>query len=160
MMAPRVFFTNFLESDHFTGFMGSILVLAVISDYDYVFSENGLVSHKGIKMIGNQSFKAFLGDEKLKEFINFTLHYIVDLDIPVTRGTFIEFKSGILNVSPIGRNCSQEERDEFECYDKVHGIRTKMVEVLCEKFASLNVTYSDDKSALMFFLRARIKHTA
>ena len=25
----------------------------------------------------------------------------------------------MLNVSPIGRNCSQEERDEFERYDKV-----------------------------------------
>lgn len=25
----------------------------------------------------------------------------------------------MLNVSPIGRNCSQEERDEFEKYDKV-----------------------------------------
>lgn len=35
------------------------------------------------------------------------------------RGTFIEFRSGMLNVSPIGRNCSQEERDEFERYDKV-----------------------------------------
>jgi Eukaryotic phosphomannomutase len=38
------------------------------------------------------------------------------------RGTFIEFRSGMINVSPIGRNCSQEERDEFERYDKVHMI--------------------------------------
>lgn len=37
----------------------------------------------------------------------------------IFRGTFIEFRSGMLNVSPIGRNCSQEERDEFERYDKV-----------------------------------------
>lgn len=35
------------------------------------------------------------------------------------RGTFVEFRMGMLNVSPIGRNCSQEERDEFERYDKV-----------------------------------------
>jgi hypothetical protein len=34
-------------------------------------------------------------------------------------GTFVEFRSGMINVSPIGRNCSQEERDEFERYDKV-----------------------------------------
>eukprot|EP00252_Welwitschia_mirabilis_P017842 TRINITY_DN3970_c0_g1_i1.p1 TRINITY_DN3970_c0_g1~~TRINITY_DN3970_c0_g1_i1.p1 ORF type:complete len:248 (-),score=56.61 TRINITY_DN3970_c0_g1_i1:207-950(-) len=114
----------------------------VISDYDYVFSENGLVAYKDGKLIGNQSFKAFLGDEKLKELINFTLHYIADVDIPIKRGTFIEFRSGMLNVSPIGRNCSQEERDEFERYDKVHGIRKKMVEVLKEKFAHLNLTYS------------------
>ncbi|GAB2290992.1 hypothetical protein Dimus_025246 [Dionaea muscipula] len=114
----------------------------VVDDYDYVFSENGLVAHKDGKLVGTQSLKSFLGDEKLKEFINFTLHYIADLDIPIKRGTFVEFRSGMLNVSPIGRNCSQEERVEFEKYDKVHNIRGKMVAVLREKFAHLNLTFS------------------
>ncbi|CAL5381795.1 unnamed protein product [Camellia sinensis] len=76
------------------------------------------------------------------EFINFTLRYIANLDIPIKRGTFIEFRSGMLNVSPIGRNCSQEKRDEFEKYDKVLNIRPKMVSVLREKFAHLNLTFS------------------
>ncbi|CAL5401050.1 unnamed protein product [Camellia sinensis] len=97
-------------------------VAYVINDYDYVFAENGLVAHKDGKLIGTQSLKTYLGDEKLK------------------RGTFIEFRSGMLNVSPIGRNCSQEERDEFEKYDK--NIRPKMVSVLREKFAHLNLTFS------------------
>ncbi|KAL3517137.1 hypothetical protein ACH5RR_024039 [Cinchona calisaya] len=114
----------------------------VITDCNYVFSENGLVAHKEGKLIGTQSLKSFLGEEQLKEFINFTLHYIADLDIPIKRGTFIEFRSGMLNVSPIGRNCSQEERDEFEKYDKVHNIRPKMVSVLRDKFAHLNLTFS------------------
>uniref|UniRef100_A0A1D1XEL2 Phosphomannomutase n=1 Tax=Anthurium amnicola TaxID=1678845 RepID=A0A1D1XEL2_9ARAE len=114
----------------------------VITDYDYVFSENGLIAHKHGELIGSQSLKTFLGEEKLKEFIHFTLHYIADLDIPIKRGTFIEFRSGMLNVSPIGRNCSQEERDEFEKYDKVYKIRAKMVSVLREKFAHLNLTFS------------------
>lgn len=35
------------------------------------------------------------------------------------RGTFVEFRSGLINISPIGRNCSKEERDDFEKYDKV-----------------------------------------
>ncbi|KAI0491392.1 hypothetical protein KFK09_025652 [Dendrobium nobile] len=103
---------------------------SVISDYDYVFAENGLVAYKNGELIGKQ------------ELINFTLHYIADLDIPIKRGTFIEFRSGMLNVSPIGRNCSQEERDEFEKYDKVHNIRSKMVSVLREKFKHLNLTFS------------------
>ncbi|CAN6461786.1 unnamed protein product [Victoria cruziana] len=114
----------------------------VITDYDYVFSENGLVAYKGGQLIGTQSLKSFLGDDKLKEFINFTLHYIADLDIPIKRGTFIEFRSGMLNVSPIGRNCSQEERDEFEKYDKIQNIRSKMVSVLRDKFAHLDLTFS------------------
>ncbi|KAK2970264.1 hypothetical protein RJ640_000823, partial [Escallonia rubra] len=117
-------------------------VYTVINDFDYVFAENGLVAYKDGKLIGTQSLKSFLGDEKLKEFINFTLHYIADLDIPIKRGTFIEFRSGMLNVSPIGRNCSQEERDEFEKYDKVQNIRPKMVSVLREKFAHFNLTFS------------------
>ncbi|KAL5215328.1 hypothetical protein ABZP36_004480 [Zizania latifolia] len=115
---------------------------SVITDYDYCFSENGLVAHKNGELIGTQSLKSYLGDDKLKEFINFTLHYIADLDIPIKRGTFIEFRSGMLNVSPIGRNCSQEERDEFEKYDKVLNIRPKMVSVLREKFAHFNLTFS------------------
>jgi phosphomannomutase len=98
---------------------------SVTTDYDYCFSENGLVAHKNGELIGTQSLKSFLGDDQLKEFINFTLHYIADLDIPIKRGTFIEFRSGMLNVSPIGRNCSQEERDEFEKYDKVQTILYK-----------------------------------
>lgn len=114
----------------------------VITDYDYVFSENGLVAHQDGKLIGTQSLKSYLGDGQLKEFINFALHYIADLDIPIKRGTFIEFRSGMLNVSPIGRNCSQEERDEFEKYDKIHNIRPKMVSILREKFAHLNLTFS------------------
>jgi len=74
----------------------------VITDYDYV------VAHTNGELIGTQSLKSFLGEDKLKEFINFTLHYIADLDIPIKRGTFIEFRRGMINVSPIGRNCSQE----------------------------------------------------
>ncbi|EFJ38466.1 hypothetical protein SELMODRAFT_163852 [Selaginella moellendorffii] len=113
-----------------------------INDYDYVFSENGLVAHKGGSQIGSQSLKSFLGEDQLKEFINFVLHYIADLDIPIKRGTFIEFRTGMLNVSPIGRNCSQEERDAFEQYDKIHNIRRDMVNVLKEKFSHLPLTYS------------------
>eukprot|EP00897_Mesotaenium_endlicherianum_P004399 jgi/Mesen1/3988/ME000210S03223 len=113
-----------------------------LTSYDYVFSENGLVAHKLGKLIAQQDLKKHLGEDKLKEFINFTLHYIADLDIPIKRGTFIEFRNGMLNVSPIGRNCNQVERDEFEEYDKAQGYRKKMVEVLKEKFAHFNLSFS------------------
>lgn len=35
------------------------------------------------------------------------------------RGTFIEFRAGMLNISPIGRNCSREERNQYEVLDLV-----------------------------------------
>jgi len=88
------------------------------------------------------SLKNYLGEDKLKQLINFSLHYIADLDIPIKRGTFIEFRAGMINISPIGRNCSQQERNDFEKYDKQLGIRKKMVAVLEEKFADFKLRYS------------------
>ncbi|CAG9465730.1 unnamed protein product [Pedinophyceae sp. YPF-701] len=114
----------------------------VLERHDYIFAENGLVAYKGSEQIAIQSLKTYLGEDKLQRFINFVLHYIADLKIPVKRGTFIEFRNGMLNVSPIGRNCSQEERDEFERYDKEAGVRKTMVAKLREEFKDLNLTFS------------------
>lgn len=71
-----------------------------------------------------------MGEEKLQEFINFSLRYMSDLKLPVKRGTFIEFRNGLINVCPVGRSCSQAERDQFGEYDKV-GLGS--VEFVCEK---------------------------
>lgn len=57
------------------------------------------------------------------------------------RGTFIEFRNGMLNVSPIGRNCSQEERNAFDEYDKKHQVRVKMVERLKKELADLDLRF-------------------
>lgn len=70
--------------------------------FDFFFPENGLAAYKEGKLIKKTSFLEFLGEEKMKKLINFILRYIADLDIPVKRGTFIEFRNGMLNVSPIG----------------------------------------------------------
>lgn len=48
-----------------------------------------------------------------------TLCYGVICSLSSYRGTFIEFRNGMLNISPIGRSCTQEERIEFSEIDKV-----------------------------------------
>ncbi|KYR00478.1 phosphomannomutase [Tieghemostelium lacteum] len=111
-------------------------------DFNFLFAENGLLAYKDGSILATQSIKLFLGEDKIKKFVNFVLHYIADLDIPIKRGTFVEFRNGMINVSPIGRNCSQSEREEFEKYDKVHKIRETMVSILREKFADFGLQYS------------------
>ena len=39
------------------------------------------------------------------------------------RGTFVEFRSGLINICPVGRSCTQAERDAFWVYDKVRASR-------------------------------------
>jgi phosphomannomutase len=114
----------------------------VLGIFDYTFSENGLHAFKDGVQFHRASIKEFLGYEKIKLFVNFTLKYIADLDIPVKTGTFIEFRAGMMNVSPVGRNCSQEERDAFEVYCGANNVRPAMVEALRAKFPDYGLQYS------------------
>ncbi|CAN0344641.1 unnamed protein product [Ectocarpus sp. 12 AP-2014] len=115
---------------------------AVMEDYDYSFSQNGLVAYKAGELIAEQTISKHVGEENLKKIINWVLKYMSGIDIPVKRGTFIEFRTGMLNISPVGRNCSQEERDAFEQYDNEHKIRQTMVDAMRAEFADLNLTFS------------------
>ncbi|SJX65310.1 probable phosphomannomutase [Sporisorium reilianum f. sp. reilianum] len=111
-------------------------------EFDYVFAENGLTAFKDGEQLASQSFIGWLGEDKYKKLAKFCLRYISELELPVMRGTFIEFRNGMINVSPIGRNASIDERIEFEKYDKIHNIRTAFVSALKQQFPDYGLTYS------------------
>lgn len=113
-----------------------------LTQFDYVFAENGLTAYRDGKALSSQSFIGWLGEEKYQRLAKFCLKYIANLDLPKMRGTFVEFRNGMINVSPIGRNASIEERIEFEKYDKVHNIRSTMVNALKEEFGEYGLTFS------------------
>lgn len=52
----------------------------------------------------------------------------------LNRGTFVEFRTGLINISPIGRNCTQAERDAFSEYNIQHNIVPTMIKLFQEKF--------------------------
>jgi len=74
------------------------------------------------KEFASQSFIGHLGEENYKKLVNFILRYLSEVDIPIKRysppfsflrivwsayrGTFVEFRNGMINVSPLGRNAS------------------------------------------------------
>jgi len=110
--------------------------------FDWCFAENGLLAHKDGAVIGQTSLVSHLGEDNLKRVVNWVMGYMSTLDIPVKRGTFIEFRQGMLNISPIGRNCSREERNDFEKFDLANKVRETLVAKMREEFADLKLTYS------------------
>lgn len=46
----------------------------------------------------------------------------------------------MVNISPIGRNASTQERNDYEKYDAQHKIRAKFVAALKEKFPDFGLT--------------------
>ncbi|KAH9860545.1 Phosphomannomutase 1 [Plenodomus biglobosus] len=114
----------------------------VTSLFDFSFAENGLTAYRLGQELESQSFIGWIGEERYKALVKFILHYIADLDIPIKRGTFIEFRNGMINVSPIGRNASTEERNEYQAYDIANNIRPTMVAALKKAFPDYGLTYS------------------
>ncbi|CAG9971635.1 unnamed protein product [Clonostachys byssicola] len=110
--------------------------------FDFCFAENGLTAYKLGQALPSNSFIKWIGEDQYKELANFALHYIADLDIPVKRGTFIEFRNGMINISPIGRNASTQERLDFEKYDKEAKVRETFVAKLKERFGHLGLNFS------------------
>ncbi|ANB13653.1 phosphomannomutase SEC53 [Sugiyamaella lignohabitans] len=114
----------------------------VLARFDYCFSENGLTAYKLGKQLASQDFITWLGEEKYNKLVKFVLRYLSEIDLPKRRGTFIEFRNGMVNISPVGRNASIAERHEFEQYDKEHKIRPNLVEALKKEFPDYGLTYS------------------
>jgi len=48
----------------------------------------------------------------------------------------------MINVSPVGRNASNEERNAYEKFDKEHHIREKFIEEIKKEFPDSGLTYS------------------
>ena len=109
--------------------------LGIAIEYvEYIFSENGTVVYKGKDLINKLDLRTKLGEVLLKRLINFLLKYMSNLDLPFKRGTFIEFRTGLLNISPVGRNCTLDERELFAAYDKENKILKTFKETIENEF--------------------------
>ncbi len=96
--------------------------------FEWRFSENGVLAFKGNKCINQNSFVNQLGITHFNNFINLCLLCLSKTNCPIKTGTFIEYRLGMLNISPIGRACNQKERDQFEEYDHKNNIRNNLIE--------------------------------
>lgn len=114
----------------------------IVQKADWCFAENGLYAMKAGEFLAKQSFTGYLGEEQFERLCTFCQKYIDDLDIPVKTSIHVERRNGMINVSPIGRACSREERNEFEKYDQETGVRAKMIEILKEEFKGQNLRFS------------------
>lgn len=51
---------------------------------------------------------------------------------------FVEFRTGMINFSTVGRSCDQKTRDSYAKWDEIEGERTKIAKEMKEKFPDLD----------------------
>ena len=57
---------------------------------------------------------------------------------PVKTGRHIEYRNGMLNYSTVGRNCTQQQREDYEAWDLENGERKILRERILHMFPSLD----------------------
>lgn len=116
------------------------LELDTLKHFKYIFSENGLNSFEDGIEFHKQSLTTHLGEYSYCKLINIILAELSKIDNPIKRGTFIEYRNGMLNVSPIGRNCNDEERKLFFEQDDKYKWREILISNIKKKI-SINQWY-------------------
>lgn len=102
----------------------------VLNLFDYICTENGLVSFYKNKIIHSNSIIKEIGDFKYNLLINDIFLLMSKINLPIKRGNFIELRTGMINISPIGRSCTQQERDDFYQLDLQYQYRKFLVDNL------------------------------
>ena len=64
--------------------------------------------------------------------------FLESSDCPVKTSKHIEERSGMINFSVVGRDCTQEQREEYAAWDKENGEREKICSVLRKKYDYLS----------------------
>ncbi|KAI4291509.1 phosphomannomutase [Pancytospora philotis] len=100
--------------------------------FDYAFPENGVQFYRGAELVESGSFLEFIGEDGYKELVGRVLTVLAAAQCPVKRGNFVELRRSMLNVSPVGRSCSREERQAFYEYDKTHRVRERICRELAD----------------------------
>ena len=107
----------------------------VTSIFKLICTENGVSTYdSNLNIYDSKNIKDYLTEEQIQEMINFGLNYIADLKIPIKRGSFIQFRASTINFSPIGRDCSHEDREKFVIFNKEHHILEKFKEEFDKRF--------------------------
>ena len=105
--------------------------------FDVCFHENGSVVYRGDTLSSVERLEDHLSRELVKELTEYLLLALTKVHCPWRTGNFIDRRNCMINVSPIGRLCTHEQRKEFFEWDKEAGCRQRIVDMIKEDLPNL-----------------------
>ena len=121
-----------------------------IEYFTWIFSENGLATYFMGNLFSSNDIVKHIGEKLYVELVNDCMLEMSKIILPIKRGCFLELRTGLLNLCPIGRSCSQKEREEFEKYDNEFKIRQSLCETLSSKYKNLRFSIGGQISIDIF----------
>lgn len=106
---------------------------------DVAFHENGCVFYRGGRLVHMDELEHFVDRDDVNRLVAFVLATLASTDCPWRYGTFVERRSCMLNVSPVGRACPRGVREAFREWDDVVGCRRSIVGRIRAAFPTLPI---------------------
>ena len=107
--------------------------------FTHYFSECGCVYHKKSNQIYRKNIRDHNLYSKINILIKLCLNFIGNVDYEIT-GNFIDLRSGIIYISLIGMNATQNEREKFIDLDNKFNYRVNLLTKIKIKAKELNIS--------------------
>jgi phosphomannomutase len=111
----------------------------LLLEMDVAFHENGCVFYRGDALVHADQLEHFVDRADIARLVEFLLATIASTECPWRYGTFVERRSCMLNVSPVGRACPADVRSAFREWDDITGCRRSIVRRVREAFPTLPI---------------------
>jgi len=99
--------------------------------FDKIYSECGSIYHYNNKLIRERNMMNHCDKQKLNALIKYAIDQILKYNIKYNSQQF-EIRKGLVYLSPIGINATDEEREEFMIQDNKYNIRNNLILKLLE----------------------------
>ena len=96
-----------------------------------VYQCNGGEVWEGNRRVRNHEWKL---SYEVKHFLDQLVHHS---RYPIKTGTHVESRTGMVNISTVGRDCNQQQREDYARWDAVNGERKALAMVIEKQFSDL-----------------------
>jgi phosphomannomutase len=97
--------------------------------FSHIFAECGCVYYKNNELVYKKKLKDHKLYSRINELIKLSLNFLSCVDYSLT-GHFIDMRNGIIYISLIGMQASQQEREEFIKLNEKNDYRKKLLNIL------------------------------
>ena len=87
-----------------------------------------------MKILHQKTMKELLGEEKYNNLTKFFLEYIETIDVPFKVGNYLDERSAVINVSPVGNPITKEQREQMRIWESEKHPVEKMRKACEDKF--------------------------
>ena len=94
-----------------------------------------------LELIHKTSLMDFYSEADMTHIINVLLKTAYKTHTKIKTGTFVEWRDSQINFSVIGRNCSQDQREDYVKWDNKSGERKKIIDDLREQFKGWGLSF-------------------